>query len=282
MKITVASGKGGTGKTLVSLALAETAGRSVRLVDCDVEMPNDNLFLGFEDMDRRDVFLPVPRLVEERCTGCGACAPACRYNAIAMAKARPLVFPELCHGCGACLNACRADALEEEERVIGQLAWTRRGELTFVEGRLTVGEHSATPIIRAALAQERVEDELCIVDGPPGTACPFVTAVKGSDLVLLVTEATPFGLHDLEIAVETLRVMDLPFAVISNRSDMGDGRVRRFCRREYIEILLELPHERAIAEGSARGLPALECMPAWRERFVGVHDRIRRSLAHAS
>lgn len=279
MKICVASGKGGTGKTLVSVALAETASVPVRLVDCDVEMPNSNLFLHLDLAERQEVELAVPEVNGELCTGCGACVRSCRFNALAMAGGRPMLFAELCHGCGACGNACQEGAIEEIPRSVGHVGWARRGELLFVEGRLTVGERSATPVIHAALARGEGEKELTLIDGPPGTACPFVAAVKDADLVLLVTEATPFGLHDLEIAVATLRAMGRPHAVVSNRSDLGDGCIRSFCRREGIDLLLELPHDRRVAEASARGQGALEAVPAWRALFEGLHVALERQVS---
>lgn len=253
-RLAVASGKGGTGKTTLSVALALSAAGKTTLLDCDVEEPNAALFLGGNaaGVKIEEITLPVPEVSEEKCTACGACVKICMFNALALLKDQLLVFSELCHGCGACVMECPEWALTEKGEPIGTVRSSEKGNLRFVEGELKVGFAMSPPLIRAVKKRSGPSD-LVIVDCPPGTSCPMITAVRGADFVLLVTEPTPFGLHDLTLAVGTVRKAGLSFGVVINRADSGDDRVRTYCAREGIPVLLEIPDDRRVAEAYSRG-----------------------------
>ena len=277
MIVAVASGKGGTGKTTVAVSLARSLHGNVRLLDCDVEEPNCLIFLKPHLADRKPVAVPVPLVDLTKCTACGRCAEICQYNAVAVVKTGPLVFPELCHGCGGCALLCPAGAVSEDSREIGVLESGHAGKMEFVHGRLRPGEAMSPPLIRA-VRKHALPDRINIIDSPPGTSCPVITAIKDSDYLVLVTEPTPFGLHDLTLAVETARKMHLPFGVIINRADVGDLRVRDYCRRQGISVLLEIPHDRRIAEAYSRGQPMVEALPESRRDFLSLMDRVRDSV----
>jgi len=274
MKIAVASGKGGTGKTTVAVSLALSAGGPVTLLDCDVEEPNAGLFLPHENATMRPVTVPVPRIDTDRCTTCGKCASFCEYNAIVCIGTSVMVFPELCHSCGGCALVCPVKAITEVPVEIGTLGEWSKGDFHFTEGILKIGNALSPPVIRAVKASA-AEADLVIIDCPPGTSCPMVTAVTGADYVILVTEPTPFGLHDLDLAVKTVRKMALPFGVIINRSDSGDDRVVEYCEREKIRVLLQIPEDRKIAEGYSTGKSLLESVPKYREKFARMLAEIR-------
>jgi MinD superfamily P-loop ATPase len=271
--VAIASGKGGTGKTTIAVNLALCLPHAVQLLDCDVEEPNCAIFLKPNLVSREDVAIPVPRVDETLCTACGECGKFCRYHAIVSLKTTPLVFPELCHGCGGCTLVCPEGAIREEPRPIGIIGEGTAGRIDFLQGQLNVGEAMPVPLIRALKKKVR-RDGLAILDCPPGTSCPVITAMRGSDFVILVTEPTPFGLNDLRLAVETVRAIGLPFAVIINRADAGNDSVRRFCEEKDIPILLELPDDRRIAEAYSRGQPAVEALPGMRVLFEGLGERI--------
>lgn len=280
MIIAVASGKGGTGKTTVavSLALALAEKQPVQFLDCDVEEPNAHLFLKPRLDSAKPVAVPVPQIDEKKCDHCGLCAEVCAYNALAVIPPRDgrpgqvLVFPELCHGCGACSRLCPRQAITEVDRRVGLLESGQAGAVQFAHGRLDIGQAMSPPLIRAV--KNLIDpSQTAIIDAPPGTSCPVIAAVKGSDLCLLVTEPTPFGLNDLVLAVEVVRQLKIPFAVILNRSDIGDGQVEDYCRRENIPILLKIPFDKEIAELYARGVPLVEGKPEYREIFRNMIDQ---------
>jgi MinD superfamily P-loop ATPase len=257
INIAVASGKGGTGKTTVSvnLALALAArGVPVTLLDCDVEAPNCALFLDLLDWRESEAWV-ASFDAGPGCDGCGRCAAACRFNAIAAIPPRPLFFPELCHGCGGCALACPKGVVVEGRRRTGVIRSAAKDGLTCVSGRLDVGQAMAPPLIRQVRERGR-DGAVNLVDAPPGTSCPMLAATRGSDLVLLVTEPTPFGLNDLELAVAAMRETRTPFAVVLNRAGSGDGRVEDYCRREGVRLVAAIPEDRRIAEFYSRGLPA--------------------------
>ena len=261
MRLAVASGKGGTGKTTVALSLAFVAARSVVYVDCDVEEPNAHIFLQPRITSSAEVHIPVPSVDEARCTHCGECAAVCRYGAIASLPSMTLVFKELCHGCGGCSMACPANAISESPERIGVVESGPSSVLdnvTLVQGRIDVGVPLSPPLIRS-VKEKAGDEELVILDCPPGTSCPMIAAVKEADYVALVTEPTPFGLHDLSLAVETLRELGLPFGVVINRSSERDGLIEEFCVATGTEILGRIPDDRRAAEAYSRGvIPALE------------------------
>ena len=276
MIISVASGKGGTGKTLVAtnLALSLKDKFRVQLLDCDVEEPNAHIFLKPQINQREAVCIPIPVVDEEKCTHCRRCAEVCVYKAIAVLKNKVLVFPQLCHGCGACSYLCPDHAISEQGKEIGVVELGHSDGVDFVHGRLTIGEAMAPPVIRR-VKQHIDTKEVAIIDVSPGTSCPVVEAVRGSDFCLLVTEPTPFGLNDLVLAVEMIRKMSIPCGVVINRAGVGDGKVEEYCSRESIPILLTIPLDTRIASLYSRGQILIEGMPEWRQRFLDLFDLIR-------
>jgi MinD superfamily P-loop ATPase len=277
--ISVASGKGGTGKTLVatSLALSLKNSHDVRLLDCDVEEPNDYILLRPEFTGSEPVNIMVPVVDEGKCTYCGKCAEVCAFHAIAVLANHVLTFPQLCHGCGACAYLCPEKAISEEPRQTGVVEWGRSEGIGLAQGVLTVGEAMAPPVIRK-VKEHANGNNLVIRDAPPGTSCPVVEAVKGSDFALLVTEPTPFGLNDLALAVETVRQLKIPCGVVLNRVGAGDDVIEGYCRKEDIPILLTIPLDREIARLYSRGITLVEGMPEWRDRFQQLFGRIEEII----
>jgi MinD superfamily P-loop ATPase len=277
IRIAIASGKGGTGKTTVATNLvvqaAESGHRAV-YGDCDVEEPNGHLFLRPNIETTQPFSLEVPSVIEERCNGCGRCGEVCVYSAIVVINKKVLTFPELCHSCGGCWIACPEDAIEQGAREIGVVEkGGGRDSLDFVQGRLRIGEAMAPPLIKA-VKQGAPDADLQVFDAPPGTSCPVIQTVRDADYVVLVTEPTPFGLNDLRLAVEMLRELDKPFGVVINRADVGDDGVSRYCAEEEIEILVEIPDDRKVAEAYARGEMAVRALPEYRGIFQGLLERI--------
>ena len=275
--VAIASGKGGTGKTTVAIALALTAPRPVRLLDCDVEEPNCHIFLKPDIQRREPVTVPVPTVDSSKCDGCGECSRICQYHAIACLKKVPLVFPELCHGCGGCIAVCPKGAITETGREIGVIETGTRDGIEFVQGRLHVGQALSPPLIRA-VKKHVAREGLTTIDCPPGTSCPVIAAVKGADFVVLVTEPTPFGLHDLQLAVATMRELKLPCGVVINRADCGDGRVDDYCRAEDIPVLLKIPDDRRIAEAYSRGESIVVALPGLRSAFSAICAHVAERL----
>ncbi len=278
MKIAVASGKGGTGKTTVATNLAVVAaelGRPVAYVDCDVEEPNGHLFLKPTIEHREPVTLLVPQVLGDACDRCGHCAQVCQYSALVWLGDKPLVFPELCHSCGGCALVCPKKAILEVPREIGVVETGRAGRVRFVRGVLNVGEAKSPPVIRAVRAAAP-DDHWQIIDAPPGTSCPVVTTVRDTDFVLLVTEPTPFGLHDLTLAVQTLRQVGVPMGVVINRADVGDERVATYCAAEGIPVLLTIRDDRGIAEAYSRGDLLVTARPDLRAALAGLWEQLER------
>ncbi len=255
MNIAIASGKGGTGKTLIAVSLASWCARegmSVALLDCDVEEPNAGLFLNPTITTCEPVSVPVPRVDDEKCTGCGECERICAYSAIVLIKGKPLVLPEMCHSCGGCVLVCPQRAITEVPREIGMISSGQSGDIIFASGLLNIGEPMAPPVIKE-VKKHYFRTKMRIIDCPPGTSCSVIEAVRGSDVTILVTEPTPFGLHDLELAVEMCRAMELSFGVVINRDGIGNECVRDYCTREEIPILASISYSRELAESYARG-----------------------------
>ena len=273
MRIAVASGKGGTGKTTVAVNMALAAEREVQLLDCDVEAPNCHIFLAPQFDSSEAVTVPVPEVDRSKCTGCGKCAEVCQYSAIVSLKTEPLVFPEMCHGCGGCFLACPAGAISEAGREVGVLEQGRANGCWFAHGRLNIGEAMAPPVIRAVKKRAK-HDRLVIVDSPPGTSCPVIEAVRSCDYVVLVTEPTPFGLHDLDLAVAMVGALSIPFGVVINRSDVGGDMVRSYCAEHRIRLLAEIPDDRKIAEAYSRGETVVEALPDYTGIFRAVLAQI--------
>lgn len=276
MYVTIASGKGGTGKTTVATNLAVAAaraGRQVRLLDCDVEEPNCHLFLEPASVHRRDAMVSIPVVDDDSCNGCGQCAEICRFNALAVVGDGVMVFPELCHACAGCWLVCPEKAITRGQRSIGEVGEGDVEGVHLVYGRLNVGEALVPPLIEQVRAAAGDAD-LVLVDAPPGTSCSAIAAMQDSEFVVLVTEPTPFGLNDLILAVSVVRQLDIPCGVIVNRAGAGDDRVHRWCRQENVEILLEIPDDRRMAEAYARGDLILDAVPG----VAALYDDLLRTL----
>jgi len=276
MRIAIASGKGGTGKTTVATNLAWVAarnGHSVAYLDCDVEEPNGHLFLKPEIASSRLIGRLHPAVDEEKCTHCGLCGEICQFSAIVCVGEKVLVYPELCHACGGCLLVCGSAAIREVLRESGKLEIGQAGPVRFVHGVLRIGEAMSTHLIRQ-VKQAAPEADLVIIDSPPGTSCPVIESVRGADFVLLVTEPTPFGLNDLKLAVEMVRAMKLPVGVVINRAGSGDHQTSAYCHTQGIDILSEIPDDRRVAEAYSRGVLASEAMPKIGARFESLLRRL--------
>lgn len=276
MKIAVASGKGGTGKTTVATNLALSLGK-VQFFDCDVEEPNANIFIKAEIKESKEVTVTIPEIDQTKCDYCGKCSEFCTYNALAVVPSNVLVFPELCHSCGGCEIVCPKDAVNWHERVIGKVEYGRTKEIDFFQGLLNVGEMQAIPVIKS-LKRKVDRSKNIIIDVPPGTSCPVIESIGGSDYCILVTEPTPFGLHDLKLAVEVVRHLNIPFGVIINRDGIGDKKVEVYCQNENIPILLKIPERRKIAHLYSKGIALVSESYEWREMFGQVFNQIQHEV----
>ena len=284
MIVAIASGKGGTGKTSLAVNLARTLERTravpVQLLDCDVEEPNAHLFLAGTPLGEETVNIAVPEFDPDKCDACDKCVDFCQFNALASVGKTPLLFPELCHGCGGCMLVCPQDAIHEKDYRIGVIKTARAGSITLKSGCLDVGVSLASTLVHAL--KERMEDGITtLLDAPPGTACQAVATLRGSDFVVLVTEPTPFGLHDLTLAVNTVRALGLRFGIVINRVGVGDDRVQRYCAGEDIPILLEIPDDRRVAEAYSRGELIVDALRDYREHFTRLWQAIERLTALA-
>lgn len=299
MQIAIASGKGGTGKTTIAINLALTVAGlppaerppELAFLDCDVEEPNAHLFLDPHLTGERTVGIQLPEVDPDLCTHCGTCAEVCVYHAIAVLGDQVLVFPQLCHGCGSCAYNCPEGAIREALNPTGTLSWgtvrAEAGAFAFAQGEMRVGEAMATPIIRELKRQALPDapEAVALLDAPPGNACPVVETLRGVDVALLVTEPTPFGLHDLRIAVEVAaQELGLPVGVVVNRdsaaeSGLADGGVDRFCAEAGVPILMRIPLDRRIAEAYAEGVPLVRALPAYRRAFAKLYRDVRRLAA---
>jgi MinD superfamily P-loop ATPase len=273
MIISIASGKGGTGKTTIATNLAVALGTDVNLLDCDVEEPNDHIFIQPTITHTEKVSLKVPQVDMNKCSLCGKCQEICQFQAIAVVGTTVLTFPELCHSCGGCMEVCPENAITEIDREMGIFESGSRNGLEFAYGRIFVGQVMAVPVIervRAAVQPDKVN----IIDAPPGTSCPVISSVKDTDFLILVTEPTPFGLNDLKLAVGMVKILAIPHGIIINRSDLGDEKVKEYANEENIPILMEIPFDRQIAETYSKGKLLVEELPEWKERFIHLYEDV--------
>ncbi|MGB3341744.1 MAG: ATP-binding protein [bacterium] len=309
MIISFASGKGGTGKTTVAtsyaLLLATEYNHNIQFLDCDVEEPNAAIFLKPQIEETVSVGIPVPVVDFEKCNYCGLCAEICAYNAIAVlnptvnsakqkdidpddiskstvctkAKNDVLIFTELCHGCGGCKLLCPKHAISETDREIGVIEKGKSGAIEFMQGKLNIGEPMATPLIRQMKKSINPGDEqLTLIDVSPGTSCPVVEAVKGSDFTVLVTEPTPFGLNDLILAVETLKKLAIPMGIVINRSSGDDKIITDYCEKAEVPVLVKVPLAREIAVAYSKGEPFINLKESYKQKFIKLHQKITELL----
>ncbi len=264
MRIAVASGKGGTGKTTVSVNLSAFTG--LKLYDCDVEEPNAKIFFKGEERER-PVYRPVPE-VRENCNFCGVCKDVCQYNAIVVLKNEVIVFPEICHSCGACVYLCPQNAMEEVDKKVGRIVdvyTDGRNALTY--GELDIGEVSPVPVIKAM--KEGMERN-AVIDCPPGVSCPMVESVRDVDFVILVAEPTPFSFHDLKIAADVVKSIGKRFGVVINKYGLPYD-IEDKCRKEGFEILGKIPFSREFAEIYSKGL----LLESLKDEFLSIYDKVR-------
>ncbi len=272
MIISIAGGKGGTGKTTVAVNMALSL-KDMRILDCDVEEPNVHLLLRPKINETTLVYVPIPQINEELCDHCGECSEFCEQNAIFVSTEKALVFPELCNGCGGCVIVCPKKAISETKRKIGTVRMGVAGDVEVVYGELEVGEPMAVPVIKEVKRQIKGH-KTTIIDSPPGTSCPVIESVHESDYCLLVTEPTPFGLHDLKIMVQVLEEIRTPCGVVVNRAGTGDRKLYKYCEENEVPVLLEIPFQRRIAELYSRGIPFTLEMPEWKDKFQMLFEEV--------
>ncbi len=276
MIVSVASGKGGTGKTTIATNIALSIGNA-QFLDCDVEEPNANIFLQANIKKHENVSITIPEIDKERCDYCGKCAEFCAYNALAVVRHKVLVFPELCHSCSGCQLVCPKNAIHWKERVIGSIEQGQHKEIDFYQGILHVGESQAVPVIKA-LKRKIDNNRDVIIDAPPGTSCPVIESIRGSEYCILVTEPTPFGLHDLKLALDVVRHLRIPFGVVINRDGIGDARIEAYCQQEKIPVLLKIPERQKIAFLYSKGIALVNEAYEWHEMFALLFNRIKEEL----
>lgn len=278
LTISVASGKGGTGKTTVATNLAFSI-KNVKLLDCDVEEPNCAIFVKPKITLKQESNIPVPQVDLSKCTFCGKCRQVCFYNAIAVLADNVLVFPQLCHGCGACSHLCPQKAITEVNRVMGFIESGKKNNLDFVQGKLNIGEAMSPPLIRI-VKQHIDKNKINIIDAPPGTSCPVVTSINGCDFCILVTEPTPFGLHDLSLAVELTKKLKIPIGIIINKSEKNNDIIDKYCEKEKIPILMRIPFKKEIASSYSKGTLLIKSQPKMKQEFIKLYKQIYANCSH--
>jgi len=281
MKIAVASGKGGTGKTTIATnlacSIARMGSKTVEYLDCDVEEPNGHIFLKPDIEETLSVTIGVPEVDNELCNGCGKCGELCQYSAIICLKDKALVFEQLCHSCGGCMLVCPTGAITEKQKEIGFADFGTANGVKFGQGRLKIGDIHTPSLIRRVKGNS-LDEDVVIIDVPPGTSCPVIEAIKGSDFVLLVTEPTPFGLNDLKLAVGMVRELKIPFAVVINRSEPDEQMTNQYCQDENIDVIFEMPDDRRIAEAYSIGKMIVDILPDYKKDFAGLYESVKKRL----
>ncbi|MBD3191075.1 MAG: P-loop NTPase [Candidatus Heimdallarchaeota archaeon] len=274
MKISIASGKGGTGKTTVAVNLALSI-KPCQILDCDVEEPNVHIFLNPDIKKTKPVKVLVPLVDDEKCTRCGHCAEVCEFNALAVVPQEVIFFEQLCMSCAACWELCPENAITTREKEIGEVRVGQKNDLEIIDGSLNIGQARAIPVIQA-VKDHINSNNISILDSPPGASCPVIETIEDTDFCILVTEPTPFGLWDLKIMVEVVKLLKIPFGIIINREGLGeDDSVEKFCEENDLPIILRIPFDRKIAEAYSRGVPIIELYPKWQEKFQSLYDYIK-------
>ncbi len=277
MKIAIASGKGGTGKSTIAVNLAyylsEYKDKKISLLDCDVEEPNCHIFLKPEIINREKIFLSIPDIDNEKCTGCGKCVEICRFNSLALVKNKIMVFPELCHSCGGCWLVCPEKAISKAQREVGELIDGKSYSLNLTYGKTRIAEPMSPPLINAVKKWGK-DFDIQIIDCPPGTSCPMIAGIEGTDYVILVTEPTPFGLYDLKLAVEVVRKLGFKFGIVINKSSHNDHLIENYAKSEDIDLLAKLQDNRSIAKVYSKGEVILEKLPEYKELFKNLYEGI--------
>jgi MinD superfamily P-loop ATPase len=277
MIISIASGKGGTGKTTLAVNLALSLKNNIQYLDCDVEEPNGHIFIKPEKQKSFTFGTPVPDVDLSKCDYCGKCGEICEFNAIVVIKNNVLIFPELCHSCAGCWLVCPQEAISTRDREIGEVEIGNTNGVEFIHGRLRIGEAMSPPLIRE-VKRKMDHSKTIIIDAPPGTSCPVIEAVKGSDFVILVTEPTPFGFNDLKLAIEMIRSIDIKFGIVINRADIGNREVYEYCKQQNIPILMQIKNDRKIAEAYSNGIPIIEIYPEYKGKFQKLYNSIEKSI----
>jgi len=269
VKIAIASGKGGTGKSTISTNLAYILSltlKNVAIIDCDVEEPNCHIFLNPKISSTEKQYLTVPVIDNDLCTGCGKCAEICEFNSIAVVKKKAIIFAELCHGCGGCELVCPQNAVSQGKRELGEVEIGSSENLGFIHGKARIGEAMSPPLIKAA-KKKGESFSIQIIDCPPGTSCPVINAINESDFVIMVTEPTPFGLYDLKLAVDVVKKMGKQCGIVINRSGENDFLTENYAKEENIPVLTKIPEDRRIAELYSKGKLIAKELPEYLEAF---------------
>lgn len=281
MIISVASGKGGTGKTTIatSIALALASdNHGLTFIDCDVEEPNGHIFLNPKLEDAKEIYIDVPRIDNDTCTYCGKCADLCAFNALLCTGDSVITFPEFCHGCGGCRYFCPEKAITSVPKRIGKIEKGLAEDILFARGCLEVGAALSPPLVDEAKAL--AGRGITVLDAPPGTSCPVIHTVRGTDFCLLVTEPTPFGLNDLDLAVQMVRTLGVPCGVLINRAHNGIELIEKYCRKEQLPILMSIPLSKKIAEAYSRGVPLVRVDKQWENKFRQLYRHIEELVAN--